>query len=63
MRFLILIALGIVVTGGYFYEDIDLYFSNEFGGNQGAMSVGRSVGNLGDSLSNKMRDIGGSFLQ
>ncbi len=63
MRLLILVAFGAVVLGGYFYENIDLYFTNEFSGTQRNISVTRSVGNLGDSVSNNMRNIAGSLGQ
>ena len=63
MRLLFLIAFGAVVLGIVFYEDIDLNFANEFGGTQGSFSVGRSVGNLGDSMSDNMRNIAGSLRQ
>ena len=63
MRLLILIALGGVVLGGVFYEDVDLYFVNEFGGTQGSFSVGRSVENLEESMSDNMRNIAGSLGQ
>ncbi len=63
MRLFILAAFGALALGGYFYEDIDFYFTNEFGGTQGNISVGKSVGNLGDSLNNNMRNIGDSLRQ
>jgi len=63
MRFIILVAFGAVALGGYFYEDIDLYFTNQFSGTQGSFSVSDSIGNLGDSVSNNMRNIAGSLGQ
>ena len=61
MKLFILVAFGALALGSYFYEDIDLYFTNEFGGTQDNISIGGSVGNVGDSLNSNMRNIGDSI--
>ena len=61
MRLLLLVAFGAVALGIYFYDDIDRYIANETSGTGADYSVTKSVGNLGDSLSNNMRSIGSSL--
>ncbi len=63
MKTFIFLAVCAMALGGYYYDDLDLDFTTEVAEMQDNLSPAESVGNLGASLSNNMRHIGGSLGQ
>lgn len=61
MKLFILVAVVALALGGYFHDDIGLYFESEF---SGSGSQGNSAtSELGGAVRNNMGYVGGSLGQ